>query len=74
MPLKQMSKAVSPFRSELVYCQEEVLQISLLNQLKKRLSAPNPDIRQRSPLKSVKGAAHDADKGIQAKIRFSKSL
>lgn len=30
-----MSKAVSPFRSELVHCQEEILQICLLNQLKK---------------------------------------
>ena len=59
MPLKQMSKAVSAFRSELVYCQEEVLQICLFNQLKK-LSAPNPDILQCGPLKSVNGAAHDA--------------
>lgn len=61
MPLKQMSEAVSPFRSELVYCQEEVLQICLLNQLKKLLSAPNPDVLQRGPLKSANGTAHDAD-------------
>lgn len=61
MPLKQMSKAVSLFRSELVYCQEEVLQICLFNQLKKLLSAPNLNILQCGPLKSVDGAAQNAD-------------
>lgn len=61
MALKQMFKAVSPFRSELVYCQGEVLQNCLPNQLKKILSAPNPDILQCGPLKSANGAAHDAD-------------
>lgn len=74
MPLKQMSEAVSRFRSELVYCQEEASQICFVDRLQTPPSAPNPDILQRSPWKSLRGAARDADQSIQAKIRFLKSL
>lgn len=60
MPLKQMSQAVSCFRSELVDCQEEALQICLFRTL---LSAQNTAVSSTSryaPARTMAISARDS--------------
>lgn len=67
-----MSKAVSQIRAGIL--SRRSLADLFVEPAQKTISAPNPDMLQCGLLKLLNGAAHDADQGIQAKIRFARSL